>query len=129
MMPWPRTIHPLFDSAICLRLPMPVWQRMSLPQVMVVEDYWREIHGGKIVHVTLNPQYAFDAEQVAEIRKRFEFLKTFTFSGAVTEQLEAIRTSFGELIVGLRQEQAWATASGITFAINAKTAVPRQRLC
>jgi len=94
---------------------------VALAHVKVVEDYWREIHGGKIVHVTLNPQYAFETEQVAEIRKRFEFLKTFTFPGTANEQLEAIRASFGELIVGLRQEQAWATAGRITLASNAKS--------
>lgn len=94
---------------------------VALAQVEVVEDYWREIHGGKIVHVTLNPQYAFDGTQVAEIRKRFEALRTFAYSGTADEQLEAIRASFGELIVGLRQEEARATASGITLAGDAKT--------
>lgn len=88
---------------------------VALAQVKVVEGYWREIHGGKIVHVTLNPQFRFKTGQVAEIRKRFDNVKPFAFRGVASDQREAIRVLFGDLIVGLRQEQAWAAASGVVL--------------
>ena len=59
----------------------------------------------RILHQTRN--FNFESEHVAEIRNRFQSLRSFVFRGqTVDAKRQGIREAFGKLIVGLRQEAA-----------------------
>jgi hypothetical protein len=83
----------------------------GLEPVTVLEKCWDE-RARSWPLAAANPQFRFRVDEFAKLRERFEALSSQSFCGSPAEQLEAIDTAYRELIVGLRQEEAWATAAG-----------------
>jgi hypothetical protein len=83
----------------------------GLEQVTVLEKCWDE-RSRRWPLAAANPQFHFRVDEFGTVRERFEALSSQSFPGSPAEQLEAISTATRELIAGLRQEEAWATAAG-----------------
>jgi hypothetical protein len=79
---------------------------VAVPCIRVLRHVWVNATGE--LRPISSPRFLFTAAQLAEVAERFEAGKVLVFPGNPSEQLEATYAAFRDLIVSLRQEEAWA---------------------